>query len=189
MVRLTYSTGAPAILFSIAAASGTDQFGTAFPAGMRITGADGNTYRTERATFTATGQLVNSTSQTPVTGITGISVSAQTYHIRGMIIVDQGAGGAGSQAIRVTGPTVSSMNIGFNAIEGAAVFGSGVATAINGDLATGPIPVSTTGELFFDGLITFSAAGSTFGLACRCVTSNTDTWTLRAGSYLELMPV
>lgn len=32
--RLTYSTGAPAILLSVASASGTDQFGTTFPIGV-----------------------------------------------------------------------------------------------------------------------------------------------------------
>lgn len=32
--RLTYTTGAPAILLSIASASGTDQFGTAYPIGV-----------------------------------------------------------------------------------------------------------------------------------------------------------
>jgi hypothetical protein len=32
--RLTYSIGAPGIIFSIAAASGTDQFGTPYPAGV-----------------------------------------------------------------------------------------------------------------------------------------------------------
>jgi hypothetical protein len=37
-VRLTYSTGAPAIVFSIAAGGGTDQFGTGFSAGMNYTG-------------------------------------------------------------------------------------------------------------------------------------------------------
>jgi hypothetical protein len=36
-VRITYSTGAPTILLSIASASGTDQFGTAYPAGLKLT--------------------------------------------------------------------------------------------------------------------------------------------------------
>jgi hypothetical protein len=40
-VRLTYSTGAPGILVSFAAAAGTDQFGTAYPAGFSLTGASG----------------------------------------------------------------------------------------------------------------------------------------------------
>ena len=35
-VKLTYSTGAPAILLSAAAAAGTDKFGTAYPAGTVI---------------------------------------------------------------------------------------------------------------------------------------------------------
>jgi hypothetical protein len=35
-VRLTYSTGAPTILLSAAASAGTDQFGTAYPAGMLL---------------------------------------------------------------------------------------------------------------------------------------------------------
>jgi hypothetical protein len=36
-VRLTYSTGAPAIIFSVATASGSDQFGTAYAAGPVFT--------------------------------------------------------------------------------------------------------------------------------------------------------
>jgi hypothetical protein len=36
MARLTYSTGAPPVLFSVASASGTDQFGTAYPAGLAV---------------------------------------------------------------------------------------------------------------------------------------------------------
>jgi hypothetical protein len=36
-VRLTYATGAPTILASFAAAAGTDQFGTAYPAGNLVT--------------------------------------------------------------------------------------------------------------------------------------------------------
>jgi hypothetical protein len=38
-VRLTYTTGAPAISFSNAAAAGTDQFGTSYPAGMSLAGS------------------------------------------------------------------------------------------------------------------------------------------------------
>jgi hypothetical protein len=40
MIRLTYSTGSPTILASFALAAGTDQFGTAFPAGTVLAGAD-----------------------------------------------------------------------------------------------------------------------------------------------------
>lgn len=36
MVRLTYSTGAPPVLFSVASASGVDQFGSTYPAGMSV---------------------------------------------------------------------------------------------------------------------------------------------------------
>jgi hypothetical protein len=38
-VRLTYSSGNPTILLSVAAASGSDQFGTAYPAGLAWNGA------------------------------------------------------------------------------------------------------------------------------------------------------
>ena len=152
------------------------------------THGDGNPYDTGRAVFTASGQLVNSLVAANVTGITGITVAAITYLIRGMIIVSQG-GTTANQAIQVTGPAVSSMNIGWRCIEASSVLSSGVQTALNANLTTGSVPSGTTGELYFEGEITFSATGSTFGLTALCVTAAADTWTLSAGSYMVMEPV
>ena len=154
---------------------------------------DTNVYALARRFFTASaaapGQLINSISAVPVTGITGITVAAAAYHIRGMIIVKQGGVGPGNQAIQIAGPAISSMNIAFESVEGATIFNSGVATALNTNLPTGAIPLNTTGEFHFDGIIRFSASGATFGLAAICITAGADNWTLGTDSYLELSPL
>lgn len=154
------------------------------------TGGDGGTYGTERAVFTATGQLVNSLTPATIAGIgVTIPVAAAKYLVRGCIIILQGAGGAGSQGARFVGPAISNMNVSFLCTEAASIFNSGVIGALNTDMSSGPIPINTTAELHFDGIITFSAAGSTFGMQADCITSATDTWTLSGNSYLELLPL
>lgn len=151
---------------------------------------DGGTYGTERAVFTATGQTVNSLTPATVAGIgVAIPVAAAKYLVRGCIIILQGAGGAGHQGVRFTGPAVSNMNVSFLSVEGATIFNSGVLGALSTDMDSGAIPINTTAELHFDGIITFSAAGSTFGMQADCITSAADTWTLSANSYLELLPL
>jgi hypothetical protein len=72
---------------------------------------------------------------------------------------------------------------------GLTIFGTGVSNALGTDIATGAQTNGVVAQLRFDGLIEFSAPGSTFGMTARCVTSSSDTWTLEAGSYLDVMPV
>jgi Spherulation-specific family 4 len=72
MVRLTYSGVAPGILFSVAAAAGTDQFGTSYQAGFSFNGPDGNTYGPGPAIqyLTSNATQCSSTTQTS----TGLSL-------------------------------------------------------------------------------------------------------------------
>jgi hypothetical protein len=56
--RLTYTTGAPAILLSIASVAGTDQFGTAYPAGFQMVRPSG------LAEFISGGQTADFTNFT-----------------------------------------------------------------------------------------------------------------------------
>jgi hypothetical protein len=152
----------------------------------QVIAADGTTYRVCSRVFTATGQLVGTVAPAAVTGITGISVAARKYLIRGCVIVIQG-GFSVSQAIDFAGPGVSQMNISWNCIEGASIFSSGVQGALGGNLTSGNVPNGTTGQLHFDGTLTFSSAG-TFGMEASSF-SGTGTWTLSGDSYLELLPV
>jgi hypothetical protein len=185
-VRLTYSTGAPPILLSVAAAAGTDQFGTPYPAGMQVAGGDGNTYDTERLSlFLAADTPIPSTSATT---LISKPVAAGTYEIEGIVKGVQGANAAG-QFVRFSGPAVSFNDI---FIESNAV---GNTSVTDSDL-TGVLPVDHTtpawgaGVVFyvrFRGILIFTAAG-TFALQGRA-NSAVNTWTAKAASMLNLYPV
>ena len=81
-VRVTYAGTPPVIQLSVATAAGTDQFGTAYPAGARYRGPDGNSY--------ALGQMclalgynheIGSTGMGTIPGLT-CPVAAGSYRVR-----------------------------------------------------------------------------------------------------------
>jgi hypothetical protein len=152
-----------------------------------VSGADGNAYDTGRITLFATGQTVNSATPAAIAGI-GItnSVAAGTYHVRGLIKVTQGAT-TNAQSISFTGPATSDVSIAYYSIENVSILVSNQISSLT-TMSTGAVPNGTTGQFFFDGKITFSSPGSTFGMECAAPTA-ADTWTVGDGSYLEIFPV
>jgi hypothetical protein len=152
-----------------------------------VSGADGNAYDTGRITLFATGQTVNSATPAAIAGI-GItnSVAAGTYHVRGLIKVTQGAT-TNAQSISFTGPATSDVSITYYSIENVSILVSNQISSLT-TMSTGAVPNGTTGQFFFDGKITFSSPGSTFGMECAAPTA-ADTWTVGDGSYLEIFPV
>jgi hypothetical protein len=184
-IRVTYSTGTPPVLFSVATVAGTDPFGTSYNANAHVTGADGNVYTAGHVLhwLTSDTSTIDSLTPAPLPGIS-FDVAEQSYHVRGMIVVKQGSVAA-NQGIQFAGAAVSFMEIAYFSVEGGTIFNSGVASSIGGNMATGLITSGTTGELHFDGIISFSASG-TVGLDVVCITSATDTWVAGAGSYMEM---
>lgn len=153
-----------------------------------VSGATGDTnaYNTGRATFLTTArQTINSTSDIPVTGITGIPVAAGRYEVHGAIFASQG-GAAFANNIGFTGPAVSDCGIGFRVLEGTTIFATGFLTSLT-TFSTGVIPTLTTFETYFDGIVTFSAAGL-FGMRANEGMA-THIWNIEIDSYLRLEPV
>jgi hypothetical protein len=196
-VRLTMSTGVPAVALSFVAAGGPsqDQFGTALASGMRVVGADTNTYRTERliATYTGAPITVNSLTAAPITNLAA-PLGIGTYRIYGKVRALQGGVNA-VQAIQLlaAGGLVASL-VAVDCVS--TNFGSlttdisnvQVASAFATDLPTGAAMTNGFSWMFwFDGIIVVSTAG-TLQIAARCVTLAADTWTVRAGSYLRIEP-
>ena len=217
-VRVTYSTGAPGILLSVASAAGTDQFGTSYPAGTSLAGvltlanesapstpsggatlyagsghakyvgSDGNAYNTGGLHLFTTGtQSIVSTTPAPITGLS-CQVGVGTYRVTGVIVLTQGTT-AVSQDMGFSGPSTSLVSISNNWLVAV-----GFATTANmrrlSSLATGVSPAftaSTTYEWHFDGIITFTASGPFEAVAAESATG--DTYTILAGSYMDIWPV
>jgi hypothetical protein len=133
-------------------------------------------------------QLINSTSQAAVLSF---PVIPGTYVLSGRFTWVQGATQA-VQALRLTGPTATLISVRLKETElaagGESTFGNGLVTAYNTDLsgASGGQPATTTVAWDFDGIVVLSAAG-TLGIAARCVTSGSDTFTIKAGSSAQLV--
>lgn len=87
-VRLTYSSGAPTILLSVASASGTDQFGTSYPAGMELNAnldLDGNldvsgTTTLNSATSVTGGLTSDRITSTGGTAGSPTNITTDTWH-------------------------------------------------------------------------------------------------------------
>lgn len=159
---------------------------------------DGNVYNTgaTRYWLTASSPTINVASTAPKTitfaeptSTANIPVGQQSYLIRGMIVVQQGATTA-NQAVSLTGPGTSLVSLSWFCTEGGSVLSSGNRTGLGtaSSLTTGSVPNGTTGELHFDGIVTFSGTGN-LNLIAWCVTSTSDTWTLGPGSYVEVCPI
>jgi len=145
----------------------------------------GNDNQTGSVYFRSTGNPQNVTSNVaaPLAGITGETVAAGTYYVRGVIFGTMGATAAGA-TIGFVGPAATTSRIGWRYIEGNTLFGSGI-VAIGGAAASGVIPLGTSFEFYFEGTIVFSAGGSTFGLTVAESTAG-DSWSVLLGSVLVL---
>lgn len=124
MVRLTYTTGAPGLLASLAAVSGTDQFGASYPAGFNLSlGLSGGKVM----------QVQNTTA----------SPSAAT------LLVETAAAGDFAYGVQVTGQSFASWK---NDSNGQQYWGPGTATqdthlyrSAAGQLATEQLVASVSG--------------------------------------------
>ena len=147
-----------------------------------------------RAYVTGAPVTVNSLSQTAVAGMAR-SLAVGIYVIRGMIFGTQGAAGPGQQAMGFSasgGLAASAMDIlvtGWVTTTGAgAALAPFEATSLGSRGGFGAPPLNDTFVLQWEGTITVTTAG-TLNVAVSCVTSATDTWQVRALSFLEVCPV
>jgi hypothetical protein len=154
---------------------------------------DGNLYATGRLSLTTTGagQLVNSAAPAPVTGLSGIAIpAAGTYRVRGQVYwlqnvaaVSQGFGfqganlGAGTRVLCSVLPTTGAAN----SVNNFQLINDTAGITSNGFAAGGTVYV-----ISFEGTCVFSAA-DTFGLEVSAPVA-ADTWTIEAGSWLDVMP-
>jgi hypothetical protein len=190
-VRLTFSIGAPGILCSIATAAGTDQFGTAFSAGVHYTLADGNTYRGESKTiFCTANQTISSTSDVVLgTNTTALTcpVAAGSYKITGTIAWAQGSV-ATAQAIGATGPAVTTCRFtGLHYLAGSGGSNGTVDQSTLSSVATPAFAINSNIWFDFTIIVTFSASG-TFSLVGHAPIG-ADTWVLAEGSHFTIAPI
>jgi hypothetical protein len=157
---------------------------------LKYVAEDGNAYNTGCQTYFATGQNVISTSLEPVTGITGISVAAQTYRIHAILNCTKGAT-ADTNKIGIAGPGTGGVNVDcvgwLENIAGFTGIISSIMPSTFGSTTTASVAPATHFAVELDGYITFTAAGTSFGLTVACGTANADTWTVDSG-FLDLMP-
>jgi len=193
---LTQSDGAitpntpAAAAFSMYALAGFPQF---------LSGGDGNTYAAGQNLLQYTGAnlTVNSTSQSIPAGMSCPVASGVPYACFGSVIATQG-GTAAQQAIRLSGPAANFVSGNWLVSNygdfGAAGIASqyGLIAATTTDLITtsagGGIAAGNSFGWIWLAIMKFSAAG-TFGVAARCVTSSTDTWTFNTNSWAVVMPL
>ncbi|HEY1644847.1 MAG TPA: hypothetical protein VGF75_00490, partial [Candidatus Saccharimonadales bacterium] len=141
--------------------------------------------------YTTANQTISTTAGTTVTSLQ-TTVAATTYRVHAVISWAQGSAAA-QQNFWFNGPTASAINVPYYfALSSSGVSnGVGVATKIgSGGGASMPSPAfaaSSSIRLYFDGLVTFSAAG-TFGVTTGNNTSG-DTCTIQALSFMDIMPV
>lgn len=151
---------------------------------------DGNAYDVQRKTLFAGGQNVSSASFVGVSGISAVSTGAQTYRIRGKILME--TIGAGAAILAFSGPALGSGEISWtvndvaNGVGAVNLYAWRTVSTLNG--ITSPAFAAThLWTVDIDGQFTFNAAGTTFGL--EAATSGGGNFDILAGSYLDLMPV
>jgi len=152
---------------------------------------DSNTYDTGRQSlFTSSSQLINSTTQTPITGLTFAVAANVTYRVSGAITWVQG-GTADNQALGITGPALSNCRITFGwwvlSQTGQSIFGSQLTAQNTRGGPGGSFAAGVTVITYIDGLFTTSASG-TFNFCGSEITSG-HTWTVQNYSYIDVMPV
>jgi hypothetical protein len=189
-VRVTYlpSTGAPAVLASIASAAGTDQFGNAYPAGTVLAGpGDTNYYDAGPLTlFSTSNQTISTTTGAVITGLS-CPVAAGTYHVSGVITIAAGTVTSG-QEIFFTGPSASHTRISGrygNTTTLAAADTIAISALGSGQQAQN-MTASDNYDFWFEGIVVFSAAG-TFAVNCLNSTSG-DTCSVSGYSLMNIKP-
>jgi len=210
-VRLTYSTGAPFLLFSLAAVAGTDQFGTSYPAGMsgyvlanqseasatptagpavygyggqlKYVGTDGNAYNTGRiSTNNPSTQVINSETQAPVSGLS-IPVAASSYRFRAIIPFT--ASSVNSAYITMGGPTPSYFHatiMYLGANQSKIAFQETIGT--NTGLGSAALVNGDNYVAIIEGIATFSAAGNL--IVDAAASANATSYTIELGAIMEV---
>jgi hypothetical protein len=161
--------------------------GSGSPGLTVISGADGNTYDTQRRTqLLASNQIIDQIAGNPQT-ILSWPVAAGTYRIHGFLECQQGATTV-AQGLGFTGPAGSG-RIQYYYVE-QAVTAQQFSINSNTSLAVTATPAYGTGDTFswvFDGVITFTAAGTLAVVGTSATV--TETFTVISGSFADLMPV
>jgi hypothetical protein len=186
-IRVTYSTGLPEIIASLAVVAGTDEYGTAYSAGTWLPGpGDGNTYPAGPLRVYTTGtQTISTSGQTAITGLS-IALAANTkYYVRALVYLKSGATG-GPSYVTLAGPTCSAFAT--TTIWGGAGNGFPVAqqttmgTNTNVDFSTAN---SSSYWVWIEGHITTSAAGSL--TVNGAVSGSPVTFVTQVASMLEVV--
>lgn len=200
-VRLTYSTGAPGVMWSMngTSAAVTDQFGTSIPVGNRVNLPDTNSYRTERIIQQVSPRSQSFSSTTPA-AIAGLSlpVGIGTYIVRARFIIEWNAA-AGQSQMRFTGPSINQYDVSFkdqqsgttSTTNNANTVASGTASGTGYNTTLINITGTMTGAgVFHDvdvwAMFNFSAAGTLQLQAASSVA--TDAWLVVSG-FWEMQPL
>lgn len=180
--KRTYGTGTGAGDTSIQRASG---------GGLTVTYPDGSAYDIARLTLYVPSDMpVTSTSPVTVTGLSA-SVAAATYRISGIFRYTQDATGV-VQHLGLTGGGSwgSGSRISMLAVPNTGFTATQVYLAEAFAAGTVSLPAFDGGDfvtVWVDGIIEFGSAG-TFTVTAAEGTSG-DSWTVKAGTHLDLMPV
>lgn len=184
-----------------AGGSGPKWFGESgyglFVSGQTGIGGDTNTYDTGRLTLFMTGtQTINSTISTSLTGLTK-TLGVGTYKISGSITYVSNQTAAANPTIAFSNggtPTLGYYNSEYT-VRTNNVTSTSPVTAFNNTNFDG-IATSHTGpayqngqfvEFTFRGILTLSAGGAFTAVAKT--SAGVDTFTIQAGSYMEIQPV
>jgi hypothetical protein len=192
-VRLTYSTGAPAIMAQFAAAAGTDQFGTAYLAGTELPGPDTNLYNSGPALKTKEVSQTVTSSTTPITWDQGgntLAVAANVrYQLRAIIRGAQGSVGGIANSIQftVSGTVGFSSLVWASSINQAASLSGFTVSSVNANITNTPAAANAAYIVYVEGFFRCTTAGTlTFNAICG---TPGDTFSLQGGSLMELTPV
>jgi hypothetical protein len=153
-----------------------------------VQSGDGNTYRIERLSlFSGADQTINSTTPATIAGLS-CAVAVGTYRVEGIVYGVQGATAA-AQKVQFNGPTASfgRMYIESNADGNTSVTDSNLSGAFPEVHTTPAWGVGVSFYVRFKGIYTFTAAG-TFSVQ-GAEGTNLDTWTAKAASLCDVMPV
>jgi hypothetical protein len=139
--------------------------------------------------WTTSNQTISSTSPVPVNGLSTTVQAGATYRIHGRLTALAVTAGS-ILRLRFTGPTVSAMEVEFNWESGSTGGTGSLAeslTAMNTP-TTQTIALATGTKVFcdFDGIITFSSAG-TFNLAAAVGTSGVN-GTIQSMALMDVIP-
>jgi len=157
---------------------------------QKYVGSDANAYNTGRLSLrTQADQTISSTTATPITVLSGIAVAAIAYRLHAMVRWTQGSA-AVTQRLGWTGTMQAGTRIEVLSVPGT----GGSATQVYPDEVVSNTAVTLPGfaasqvaATYLDGVIVFTSP-DTFGLTAWEGT-NGDTWTVKAGSFLDLMPI